>query len=122
MDAHNEHPSDALSKDELAGFRQQLLDLREDLRAQDAGSAASRAPVALDQQSVGRLSRMDAIQQQAMAEAEARRRRTELARVEAALDRMAKDEFGWCDGCGEPIAKGRLSVDPMATRCIACAD
>jgi DnaK suppressor protein len=106
----------------IAGFRRKLLDQREELRAQEVGSAESRAPVELDQQSVGRLSRMDAIQQQAMAEAEARRRRVELTRIDAALDRIDKGEFGWCGGCGEQIGTRRLEVDPMATRCIACAD
>lgn len=65
---------------------------------------------------------MDALQQQAMAEAEARRRKSDLARIDAAFRRIATGDYGWCDECGEPIGRRRLDVDPMATRCIRCAD
>lgn len=99
-----------------------LTMLRDTLRAQDADSEASRAAVALDQQSVGRLSRMDAIQQQAMAEAESRRRRSDLARIDAAFKRIEAGDYGWCDRCGEPIGRKRLEVDPMASRCVSCAE
>ena len=75
----------------------------------------------LDQQSVGRLSRMDAMQQQEMARAEARRRLVDLTRIGQALVRLEEDEYGWCTECGDPIAVKRLKIDPMATRCIGCA-
>ncbi|MEP3465413.1 MAG: TraR/DksA C4-type zinc finger protein, partial [Parasphingorhabdus sp.] len=77
--------------------------------------------VELDQQSVGRLSRMDAMQQQEMAQAEARRRTSDLARVDQALKRHEEDEYGWCAECGEPIAWKRLEIDPAAHLCISCA-
>lgn len=80
-----------------------------------------RGPVELDQQSVGRLSRMDAMQVQAMAKAQERQRLVDLQRIDAALRRMADDEYGYCSDCGEEIAEKRLEVDPMATRCISCA-
>ncbi|HUG60637.1 MAG TPA: TraR/DksA C4-type zinc finger protein [Methylomirabilota bacterium] len=95
--------------------------LDRDLRDLDDRSAESRAVVALDQQSVGRLSRMDAIQQQAMAQAAARNRKTELARIAAALARIDAGTYGECLACGEEIAEARLDADPAATLCIACA-
>lgn len=113
--------SDDLSTSEIAALARQLEAQRDALRAQDAASASSRNPVALDQQSVGRLSRMDAMQQQAMADAEARRRSHDLARIDAAFKRIESQDYGWCDACGEPIAVKRLEIDPMATRCIGCA-
>ena len=64
---------------------------------------------------------MDAMQQQAMADAEARRRQSDIARIDAALKRIEEGEFGWCLTCGEQIAEQRLDIDPMATQCIACA-
>lgn len=91
------------------------------LNEADARSGAERAPVELDQTSVGRLSRMDAMQQQAMAAAQSRRRAVRMKAVEAALRRIETDEFGWCETCGEPIPEGRLDIDPCATRCVACA-
>ena len=84
-------------------------------------SAESRDPVALDQQSVGRLSRMDAMQQQAMSKATEAARARDLLRVEAALRRLRDGEYGYCEECGEEIPDGRLKIDPMAERCVGCA-
>ena len=82
---------------------------------------SDRAPVQLDQQSVGRLSRIDAMQGQALAQASDLRRRARVNALEAALRRFENDEFGFCVDCGEPIALARLRVDPATTLCIACA-
>lgn len=92
-----------------------------DLAAASAATAADRAPVELDQQSVGRLARVDAMQMQAMAAASERRRAKRTGRLRAALARLDRGEFGWCDRCGEEIAAGSLGVDPTLTLCIACA-
>ncbi len=91
------------------------------LEEEDARSADARETVTLDQQSVGRLSRMDALQGQAMAKATHARRRQERARLAAALQRIADGTFGRCEDCDEPIPEGRLRLDPAATRCVACA-
>ncbi|MBC2776462.1 TraR/DksA family transcriptional regulator [Parasphingopyxis marina] len=102
-------------------WRKRLEELRRALASEDEGAAEWRKPVELDQQSVGRLSRMDAMQQQAMADAEARRRKSDIARIDAALKRLDDGEYGWCLGCGEAIAEKRLEIDPMATQCVGCA-
>lgn len=102
-------------------FRERLNQEASELRAADAGTAEDRAPVALDQTQVGRLSRMDAMQQQAMATAQSRRRAARLKAIEAALKRIDADDYGWCDECGEEIPVGRLKLDPCAVRCVACA-
>ncbi len=91
------------------------------LQGASGATAEDRRPVELDQSSVGRLSRMDALQVQAMAQASQRRRTEEMCRIAAALQRIADDEFGWCLRCGEAIAAGRLDADPTATLCIGCA-
>ena len=95
----------------------------EELELQNASnrSAAERAPVKLDQQSVGRLSRMDALQVQAMAKAEQERRQTRLRRVEMALGRIELGEFGACVQCGDDIKRKRLDADPTVPLCINCA-
>ncbi|WP_430413873.1 TraR/DksA family transcriptional regulator [Parasphingorhabdus sp.] len=64
---------------------------------------------------------MDAMQQQEMAQAEARRRTSDIARIEMALNRITQGEYGWCAACGEPIAYKRLEIDPAAALCIGCA-
>jgi DnaK suppressor protein len=105
--------------------RNRLRDKLEALEAQlaepEAASAADVAPVELDQQCVGRVSRMDAIQVQAMALATDQRRKAELARVKAALDRLDTDEFGYCEICGNAIAPARIENNPAASTCITCA-
>jgi len=106
---------------DLEAARETLLARREELKALSEMSAESRDAVALDQQSVGRLSRMDAMQAQAMAKANERQRRIELSRIEAALRRIDEDEYGYCQKCGEEIAPERLRVDPAASFCVDCA-
>jgi DnaK suppressor protein len=92
-----------------------------ELRGLSRASADGRAAVKLDQTSVGRLSRMDAMQQQAMAGAEEARRRTEIMRLEHALKLIDADEYGWCAACGERIPDKRMEIDPAATLCVKCA-
>ena len=101
--------------------RKRLQARQADLQKLSAGSAAARQTVTLDQQSVGRLSRMDALQQQAMAEANERARANELSRIKAALRRIETGDYGYCLGCGEDIAVKRLDVDPSAALCVDCA-
>lgn len=81
-----------------------------------------RGPEALDPSRVGRLSRMDAMQVRAMAGATEQRRQVRLARIGAALERIASGEFGECLHCGEPIAERRLELDPTVMYCIHCAE
>ena len=90
--------ADELDPGELAAFRKRLVARRTELDDAVRTGAARTAPVALDQQSVRRLSRMDALQQQAMAEE--RRRRDELVRIEATLRRIDAGDYGWCAACG----------------------
>ncbi|MGR3759615.1 TraR/DksA family transcriptional regulator [Roseobacteraceae bacterium NS-SX3] len=92
-----------------------------ELEAEDALGAEARGVVELDQQMVGRLSRMDALQMQAMANAQAARRAGESQRLRAALLRMEDGEFGYCEDCGEEIALKRLQLNPAVAKCISCA-
>jgi len=83
-------------------------------------SADSRKPVELDQTSIGRLSRMDALQGQAMQLETERRRGIERTRIEAALERIENGNFGYCTVCDEDIALKRLENDPSVPNCIDC--
>ncbi len=101
--------------------RARLETLREEILALSRTAAEDRKPVSLDQQSVGRLSRQDSLQVQAMAKAADARRAGELRRIDAALARLQEGEYGWCVECGEAIDARRLKIDPAAPRCRACA-
>lgn len=111
----------AMTDDDLDRLRRELADRLEELRWTTERTAGDRKPVELDQTAVGRLSRMDALQMQAMAQATERRRAVEIARVEAALKRIDSGDYGWCLTCGEAIAPKRLAADPTVPTCIGCA-
>ena len=106
---------------EIETVRQRLLAMREELPRADEAAKADRAPVELDQSSVGRLSRMDAMQMQAMAVAAQQRRRIEQDMIDAALQRIETGDYGFCVRCGEPIAPARLQHVPAVPTCLECA-
>ena len=91
------------------------------LRGQDESTRDARRPVDLDQQSVGRLSRMGELQDQAMAQGQSRRRDARESVIQAALARIEEGEYGRCVECGEPISPARLDLDPAVPTCIGCA-
>jgi DnaK suppressor protein len=104
-----------------AEVRRTLQARLDELQAASAATEADRKPVELDQASVGRLSRMDAMQVQAMSAAAERRRANEIRRLKAALARLADGEYGYCVTCGDEIAPKRIAIDPAVASCIKCA-
>ena len=102
-------------------WRDKLVALRAELESIAETGDASAAVVELDQSKVGRLSRMDAMQAQAMAKASANRRQVMLTKITAALKRIDDGDYGICVECDEPINPLRLEFDPTAVRCIECA-
>lgn len=113
--------TDPTQEELKTAFLPRLRDELDALRSASAQTAADRRPVELDQQSVGRLSRMDAMQQQAMAAAQETRRLARVRALEAAIRRIDAGEFGWCDDCGEFIGRRRLELEPTVMRCRDCA-
>lgn len=109
------------SKSGREAVRSVLLARRAELEAVRRMSAEGRKAVTLDQTSVGRLSRMDALQGQAMALASDSRRAEEERRIDAALARLQSGDWGWCVVCGDEIAPQRLELDPTVPTCLDCA-
>jgi DnaK suppressor protein len=107
---------------DLTIYQQRLEQRRSELTAHSERSKNTRAPVELDQTTQGRLSRQDALMQQAMAEATERHRAIELQKIESALKRIQTGDFGYCLRCEEEIAEKRLDHDPAIALCIDCAD
>ena len=106
---------------DLPVFRERLLQRRSELQNLAVSSAESRKTVELDQTRVGRLTRMDALQSQAMSLEAQRRREAELQRIEASLKRIESGDFGYCVTCGEQISLRRLELDPTLPTCVDCA-
>lgn len=111
-----------MKESQLQEFRERLLQEKSEIEAFESDAVEATQPVALDQNSVGRLSRMDAMQAQEMAQETSRRRQQQLVMIVGALRRIEDGEFGSCFVCGEEIDPRRLAVDPTATHCVACAE
>jgi DnaK suppressor protein len=104
-----------------ANVAQRLEQLRSDLLKELGDGLQSGAVVELDQARLGRLSRMDALQAQAMFREASHRIRKRIAGVDLALQRLQAGDYGYCEECGEEIDPRRLAIDLPATRCIRCA-
>lgn len=102
-------------------IRRMLIKKRDEMMALLSQTAEDTAPVALDQTQQGRLSRMDAMQQQAMAAETQRRRQHNVHLIEAALRRLNEGEYGFCVTCGDAIEADRLVLDPATPFCITHA-
>ena len=102
-----------------AEILQRLLD-KLDLLAQS--DAESKQAVTLDQSSVGRLSRMDAMQQKEMDREAARRRAIQRQQIKGALKRLEEGDYGTCVQCDEEISAKRLAADPATPFCVRCAN
>lgn len=109
------------TEEELIIYRQRLLDRQIELKQLSESSREARSAVDLDQSRVGRLSRMDALQMQAMEKASEDRRHIELQRIERALNLIDSGDYGECISCGEIISPKRLNLDPSFINCVSCA-
>jgi DnaK suppressor protein len=116
--------STGLSKAQRTELRARLEAARADLHSLLADETGMTDTVELDQAVVGRLSRIDAIQQQKMAEATKVRAERRLKGVEAAIERFEEDpeDFGCCGDCGEGIPFPRLLARPEASLCVPCLE
>ncbi len=104
----------------IAEFLDLIEEKLKDISIEDDLGEEAQRTVELDQQTVGRFSRMDALQVQAMAQAQQRRRDKERTALSFALKRISEGEFGYCDDCGEPIEEARLRLNPAFINCISC--
>lgn len=77
-------------------------------------------PVAPDK-AIGRLSRMDAINNKTINEAALREQTSRLQKLERALTKLEEGNYGTCVKCGDPIPFGRLKFMPWTTKCVKCA-
>lgn len=102
-------------------FKKRLEERKKELQNVIENSKESRDVVELDQTKMGRLSRMDALQGQAMALETNRRREVELQKIKASLERIKTGDYGYCVSCDEEIGIKRLELDPSVPTCINCA-
>ena len=109
-----------MDQNQLDAFREALIAHRDEIEQLNSASREATGTVTLDQSKVGRLSRMDALQAQQMAQETARRRQIQLQKINSALRRVDTGEYGYCHICGDEIGAARLGFDPASSRCIGC--
>ena len=80
----------------------------------------SARPVAPDK-ALGRLTRMDSLNDQGISLAALQQRRERLYKLEQALEQVNRLDFGDCAFCGRPIPIERLMALPESTKCVTCA-
>ncbi len=106
---------------DLAAFKKRLQERQQSIAADRDIQNKGAAPKTLDQSRVGRLSRMDAMQQQAISKASANLLSLESQRIQTALKRIKTGDYGYCILCEDDIAVKRLEFDPSLLICIDCA-
>lgn len=106
----------------LCDFKQQLMALQSAHQLRASNNQTALETVELDQNRMGRLTRMDALQGQQMAQEAERRRLLKLKQIAGALLRIKRDDFGFCYVCDYEIQLERLRFDPTITRCINCSE
>lgn len=109
-----------LDEDTIRTCRERLEALIGELQRTLEDSAESARPVELDQPAMGRVSRIDAIQQQKMTEANRASQRSRLSLARSALQRLESGDFGECLACGEEIGDRRLVARPESLYCVDC--
>lgn len=112
---------DDLTEAQCAELRETLESLRAELRGLLDRSRDGARPVKLDEP-IGRLTRMDAIQQQSMTAASRRAYDIRLQQVEQALRAMDQGRYGLCRRCDDPIGHPRLSARPESPYCLDCQE
>ncbi len=109
-----------LTPNQSRSLKARLISLQTSLLGQYEAGKSAADTVVLDQTKIGRLSRMDAMQQQNMAQSTIRSIEQRLRAVNIALAKVESGDYGYCDECGEDIGFERLKVQPEAPCCFAC--
>lgn len=109
------------TQSDFAAIRAKLIDRRAELRHMCSATSDDRRITESDPSRIGRLSRIDALQSQAMAQDAERRRQAELKRIDSALALIDDGEYGHCVACGDAISKKRMEKNPAVLTCIDCA-
>ena len=112
---------DELTNEQVTELKQILVGLRDELKQLLAATKEGTRPVALDEP-IGRLTRMDAMQQQSMSAANRRSHDLRLQQVNQALNAIERDEYGFCRRCDDPIGYKRLTARPESPYCLDCQD
>lgn len=114
-------PTEPLSDAEIEELTTLLEARRVEVEAALSGASEDAKPVSLDEP-IGRLTRMDAIQQQHMASARKQALELQRKQIASALSRLKSGDYGDCIRCEEPIGYARLRARPETPLCLSCQE
>lgn len=103
-----------------AELKSLMLQKREELLVEIDELKELTKPIA-PENAIGRVSRMDAINNKSINEAALRKSEEKLRKLDIALDKVDEDYFGLCGRCGNEIPAGRLMLMPESAFCVNCA-
>jgi len=109
-----------MNSKEREDMRKRILSLIKDMEHEIALLAEHVKPVS-PENSLGRISRMDAINNKGVAEVSMRNKKSKLSKLRVAIENIDKEDFGLCSNCGNAIQPARLMYLPESTRCMRCA-
>lgn len=116
------HPTEShLDASQLRSFHQRLLSAKADTEALLVQTANDSKPVDMELP-IGRLTRIDAIQMQGMAQMNRHQLEIRLRQIDASLMAFDNGTFGICRHCKEPVSPGRLEVLPETPFCLECQE
>ena len=110
-----------MNAQEIAEFTKRLKAMIIKQEAEIAILETNTEPIS-PENSIGRVSRMDAIQNKGVSEAALRNKKDKLAKLHVALSKVSTPNFGICSRCERPIQAARLMYMPESSRCLHCAD
>lgn len=110
-----------MTAEERAALKTKIEQTLETVRKDAADLEELTKPIS-PENAIGRVSRMDAINNKSVNEASLRQARVKIQRLEQALDKIDDPSFGLCRRCKKPIQQGRLMFMPESARCVKCAD
>jgi DnaK suppressor protein len=120
-DPHDVSSMNHLTPDQVAELTAELDRVLQKLERSMRATEEALRPVALDQTAVGRLSRIDLLQNQGLTRNLQEREQAKLDQVMAAFQRMEDKSYGLCVQCDAPIPFERLQVFPETPTCTACS-
>ncbi len=110
-----------MKSEERAALREKILEAIQLTEEKIIGLEESTQPIG-PENAIGRVSRMDAINNKSVAEAALHSSKQKLSKLKVALTKIEKPDFGVCVFCKHPIPAARLMYMPESTRCVRCAD
>ncbi len=111
----------SMNDQERADLRQKIEEKIVQAEKEIAHLEANTQPIS-PENSLGRVSRMDAINNKGVAEAALRSSKKKLGKLKVALTKIDQAGFGMCKNCKKPIPAPRLMYMPESTTCVRCAD